>query len=342
MADQTRQFVSLGMFIIDEFEFIDPKQKTRRSEEPQIGGGGTYATIGARIWLPPDEVGMIVDRGHDWPETIQNQLQAYGQDMWLYRDDKSRETTRARNTYREDARGFQYLNPRVRITPRDLSGTKLEDPKTLHFICSPSRARIILNEVANRPGWTPVTIYEPIPDRCIPEELPALLEILPQISILSPNAEEALSLLAMPLDVTRGVVEEAALQLLSFGVGAEGRGVVIIRSGHLGAYVANVERGGQWVEAYWTPSDSDRVVDVTGAGNAFLGGLGAGLHFTKGDPFEATLYGTISASFVIEQEGLPHLEHNTSRTETGELWNGSKPQKRLESLRKRIRNRVET
>ena len=163
---------------------------------------------------------MIVDRGHDWPDDIQRQLNAYGKDMWLFRDDKSRATTRARNTYRNDSRGytscvvrsicmayhgrsFQYLNSRVRLTPRDLYETKLECPATLHFICSPSRAKVIISEVAEYAGWSPITIYEPIPvcdtfllryayschifenqDRCVPEELPALLEILPEISIL--------------------------------------------------------------------------------------------------------------------------------------------------------------
>jgi hypothetical protein len=74
-----RKFVSLGMFIIDEFAFADAAGKPdgrslspqvlgfipRCSHHPayifslfrrsstfflQIGGGGTYATIGARVW----------------------------------------------------------------------------------------------------------------------------------------------------------------------------------------------------------------------------------------------------------------------------------------------------
>ena len=72
-GDTTRQFVSIGMFIIDEFSFADEKgnptgksmvaqvsskQLNGRSNFRsyttltlvQIGGGGTYASIGARIW----------------------------------------------------------------------------------------------------------------------------------------------------------------------------------------------------------------------------------------------------------------------------------------------------
>jgi hypothetical protein len=63
-----RKFVSLGMFIIDEFAFLDHAgNPTGRTLEPQegvifhtyslllilvlqIGGGGTYANVGARVW----------------------------------------------------------------------------------------------------------------------------------------------------------------------------------------------------------------------------------------------------------------------------------------------------
>lgn len=59
-----------------------------------------------------------------------------------------------------------------------------------------------MSEVAEVEGWSPVTIYEPIPvcranvrlildsvlsvfkDRCIPQELPALQDVLPVINIL--------------------------------------------------------------------------------------------------------------------------------------------------------------
>jgi hypothetical protein len=94
---------------------------------------------------------------------------------------------------------FEYLTPRLRITPKDFEGNKLENSKIIHFICSPSRASAIMSEVKG--DWKPITVYEPIPvrsagcslltvfnldlqDRCVPEELPALKVVLPLISIL--------------------------------------------------------------------------------------------------------------------------------------------------------------
>jgi len=105
---------------------------------------------------------------------------------------------------------------------------------------------------------------------------------------------------------------------------------VVIRSGALGAYVVSRSTRGCWVEAFWGPNDLHHVVDVTGAGNAFLGGLGAGLKFTQ-DIHEAVLYASVSASIIIEQEGLPLIEPDGGSWK----WNGDSPQRRLSDLRKR-------
>ncbi|KAH9844016.1 Ribokinase-like protein [Rhodofomes roseus] len=348
--DRARVFVSLGMFIIDEFQFHDDDDRpTGRTLPPQESAprGGTYAALGARIWLPPAHVGMIVDRGTDFPEQIQRKLDVYGSDMWLFRDHKDRATTRSLNSYRGEhrhLRRFQYTTPRLRLTPRDLLETKFRRPEMLHFICSPTRAAAIISEVAENTGWNPITIYEPIPDRCIPEELQPLVDVLPSISVLSPNAEEAMSLLSIPGSPTKPLIEQACRRFLEYGVGPQGEGAVVIRSGALGAYVATRAGGDDWVPAYWSETEApERVVDVTGAGNSFLGGLGAGLALAGGNIVEATLYGTVSASFTVEQEGLPRLTE--TRVEDGvaiEQWNEDSPHSRLIELQERLRRQGST
>jgi hypothetical protein len=80
----------------------------------------------------------------------------------------------------------------------------------------------------------------------------------------SPNAEEAFSLLSRPLPVSKEGIAEAAREFLDFGVGHEGSGWVIIRSGALGAYVRSRATEGAWVDAFWTTADAGRVLDVTG------------------------------------------------------------------------------
>ena len=49
----------------------------------------------------------------------------------------------------------------------------------------------------------------------------------------------------------------------------------------------------------------NKVVDTTGAGDAFCGGFQVGL-FETGDPVQAALYGAVSASFVIEEFSPTH------------------------------------
>ena len=89
-----------------------------------------------------------------------------------------------------------------------------------------------------------------------------------------------------------------------------------------------------------------------GAGNSFLGGLAAGLVLTNGDVFEgkrrgytkrttsqhvspsAALYGTVSASYTVEQLGLPKITRASSEVRSEE-WNGDSPWGRLQELKAR-------
>jgi len=90
------------------------------------------------------------------------------------------------------------------------------------------------------------------------------------------------------------------------------------------------------VEPYWRPGHDGaegRVVDPTGAGNAFMGGLGAALDDGK-DVLEGIIWGSVAASFTIEQDGLPHL---TVSSVGRELWNGQDPWDRVEEMRERLK-----
>lgn len=116
-------FATLGTFIIDTFEFIDPSSGVSLGDGgrgERIGGGGTYASVGARIWLPPSRVLMVVDRGVDWDQSWQATLDSLastaakrkvtGHSMWKYRtrskhtdtgtgEEGSDLTTKALNAY---------------------------------------------------------------------------------------------------------------------------------------------------------------------------------------------------------------------------------------------------
>ncbi|KAG7144502.1 hypothetical protein HYQ46_006756 [Verticillium longisporum] len=86
----------------------------------------------------------------------------------------------------------------------------------------------------------------------------------------------------------------------------------------------------RWVPAYH--QDASLVVDPTGGGNSFLGGLAAALARGKSVE-EAATWGSVSASFAIEQVGMPILGKDEHGNET---WNGIRVNQRLEEYRHRL------
>jgi len=86
-----------------------------------------------------------------------------------------------------------------------------------------------------------------------------------------------------------------------------------------------------WLPAYFGKGDEGRVVDPTGGGNGFLGGLAIALARGKGVE-EAAAWGSVAASFMIEQAGVPILGVDEDGNET---CNRESVQKRLEAFMKK-------
>lgn len=108
-----------------------------------------------------------------------------------------------------------------------------------------------------------------------------------RIAVFSPNLLELQSILSIPHSSppTLSHVEFAAWQfqtlLLSRTSGSQ-IPAIIVRAGELGAYTLSSNWTG-WIPAFWTKADQGKIVDVTGGGNSFLGGLMAGLLISDGD-----------------------------------------------------------
>ncbi|PQE31235.1 hypothetical protein CJF32_00001806 [Rutstroemia sp. NJR-2017a WRK4] len=89
----------------------------------------------------------------------------------------------------------------------------------------------------------------------------------------------------------------------------------------------------RWFPPYWEGETAkEKVVDPTGGGNGFLGGLAVGLARGKG-VIEASAWGTVAASFAIEQVGVPELGADEEGNET---WNGVKVEDRLKEYMERV------
>lgn len=190
---------------------------------------------------------------------------------------------------------------------------------------------------------------------CIAEKLPAISALCPRLTVLSPNHTEALATFGMisspylsdhqlaNVYPTAGSLKEAIevvtrrlFQLITapeapFINGGWDRGV-IVRCGALGSCTARRQYRADaylreeiklhWIGAYWTaettPNFRSHIVDVTGGGNAFLGGLAAGMKLTNGDLLEgahaspslAILYSHSLSSRVL-RDGIRVVCHRT-------------------------------
>lgn len=328
--------------------------------------------IGARLFSPPPlsrNIGWIVDAGRDFPSAIRKQLLAL--DTWLnIRETPERLTTRGWNSYGpEDHREFKYLTPKKRLEADDLISAGLLVAKTVHLICSPARAQMVCYELRGVlddrfPSSRTRFIWEPVPDLCTPEHRVEMYKTLKLMHVISPNHTELAGFYGIedPIDIsTPDTIVSLATKLVTAGIGPSGAGAVIVRCGKMGCLVSSRKRMNVWLPAYYQPEDEGtkengdkgddtkdgksssprakdggkshpKVVDPTGGGNSFIGGLAIGLVRSGGNFVQAAAMGTVAASFAIEQIGIPTLSKKDGR----ELWNGVEVQGRLEEYRKRV------
>ncbi|KOS21653.1 Protein MAK32 [Escovopsis weberi] len=375
-------FVTLGMFIIDDIEFKPPTAPVK----DVLGGAGAFSAVGARLFSPGSlskTVGWIVDKGSDFPPVLSTVVDGWGTSA-VIRSDSSRLTTRGWNGYVGSAekREFKYLTPKKRITADDLTPELLQ-ARSFHLICSPTRCQELVtdikwlrkNAVPPDQYTKPIFIWEPVPDLCTPDELLNCTNTLPYVDVCSPNHAELAGFMGDDgLDPDTGeistlAVERACEQLLA-SMPLQSY-TLVVRAGNRGCYVAknggrkrqargskprrrkDYTRGGlqpdtdmsalfadllrddeglvvreeievdpgieRWIPAYH--QDASKVVDPTGGGNAFLGGLGVAL--ARGEGFEdAAVWGSVAASFAIEQIGMPVLTQGEGQGDDVEKWNG--------------------
>ena len=90
-------FCTLGMLIIDEIHHA----QGRPPAYDVLGGAGTFAVLGARIFRQPPlsaNVGWVIHKGYDFPEEIRQQIESWETGV-LWVETPQRQTTRALNEY---------------------------------------------------------------------------------------------------------------------------------------------------------------------------------------------------------------------------------------------------
>lgn len=177
-------------------------------------------------------------------------------------------------------------------------------------------------------------IWEPAPPSCRVENLQPCLEAAHTVDVFSPNHLELAAFFGdpPPSALDKEKIESLALRFLDNGVGPDGKGTVIVRAGEYGCFICARHLSPSWLPPFYKhgprEEHNSKVVDPTGAGNAFLGAYAIG-YLNTGNVIEAACYGSVGASFALEQVGMPDIRTDIS----GELWNGESVLSRLKLYR---------
>lgn len=249
---------------------------------------------------------------------------------------------------------FGYLTPPLQPTPADLPFEFLNST-AFHFLASPELVTQQITDllrIRQEHGITakPLLIWEPSPLSCRPNSLAAHVEASQLVDVFSPNHLELEALLGRlqsqgsqaPPETAREHIQSCTAAFMTdASASAAIEQLCIVRAGEYGALIAtrteNAAGAEQidmtWVDAFYSVDEKDRIVDATGAGNAFLGALAIELQQNGGDAVEASVKASVASSFVVEQVGLPVMCGDPG----AEAWNGVSVGSRMEEYERKTR-----
>jgi sugar/nucleoside kinase (ribokinase family) len=295
-----------------------------RARLKEMGGNAIYTAAGARLWR--DDIGVLGRIGENFPREWLAELRARGVDtrgiihvagaqdhrtFYAYIDADTRDDT---NPARHFARIGQpvpaelsdYLhstpgqdNPDayepLAVQPADLAQAfaGAAAPRALHIAPCSIRTQRDLPLAARAAGVAVVSIDPG--ERCMQPHLLSHIEaMLATCDVFMPSDQEVRGLLG-----AEAFADDVVACARWFA--ARGPRVVVVKLGSAGAFIYEDGRA-QHVPAL----PGARVIDVTGAGDAFCGAFAA-VFAQSGNPHSAALHGTVAASFAIEDYGVTAL-----------------------------------
>jgi cytidine kinase len=278
--------------IIDDIVYPDG-----HTEMETLGGGSTYAVAGMRVWA--QGVGIVAGVGWDFSKDHRDHLERMDIDLtglllrnyptpraWQVLEWDGRRT----EIFRTDMEQFRQMLPSPTEVPVNYLAAR-----GIHFFDFGDYAEVI--KLRSHFENT-VLLWEPYLPPTSEVTLECIKEALAHVDIFAPNYDEARRLCGTDH------LEQIMNDILACGVA-----VVAIRMGVQGSIVrARGKKGAVRIPIY--PAQA---VDTIGAGNAYCGGLLVGYCETE-DILAAGLYGTVAASFAVEQVGPPR-EASATRQE---------------------------
>jgi len=307
------QFVIAGQL---RREYLLPPEGRAIIDAP--GGNLLYAASGAGVW--EKGVGLVSRVGEDYPHDWLRQfaLREFDTegirviptslDLRSFRAYTDPVTSQINNPvshfvrlglpfpksllgYQAPGGGADSLRHPAPDSPRitDVPETYL-DAKAVHLCPTEYVSHTQLLPLFRNRGALTVTL-DPSPGYMLPALAVEVKSLLRGLTAFIPSEEELRALFWGRTDDLWGMIEEVA----SWGVE-----LVIVKRGGLGQMLYDSSRS----RRYEIPAYPVRVVDPTGAGDAFCGGFLVG--YAQGfdfDPLRGAMFGNVSASLAVEGSG---------------------------------------
>jgi sugar/nucleoside kinase (ribokinase family) len=272
-----------GSLTIDDLVFADGSTRWA-----QPGGNAAYSALGASIWT--DKVEIVAPLGSDYPREIfrdkvdlarcrrqQHSLRNWG----LYEEDGSRQFISRRSS-----RDWAHFCPR----PADArSGVQI----VAHVAAMPGDMAIELVKELRIADTSMISLDLDDHDQAGAVNAKRTIELVNAVDVFLPSWQDVQAI------VSAGEPKEALRQLRTL---APKPRAIVLKCGAAGVF-AHTRGTNQWLHV---PAFASKVIDTTGAGDAFCGGFLA--RFAQdANPIESLLYGSVSASFCIERLGFEGL-----------------------------------
>lgn len=282
------------------------------------GGNVLYAAAGLAVWEPDPPPGIVSRVGTDYPADWLSTFARKGFDVRGVRVLSQPVDLRSFIAYSEQSNRID-ADPAAFFTQRGLPFPKILLNYPARSASPDSRSRLSPSSI--RQVDLPAPFMEATAAHICPMDylthslLPAVLRqsgftlvtLDPAAGYMNPSFREDVPSLVTGLNAF--LTSEDKLRMLFLGrsddlwemaeiIASYGCEMVIIKRGERGQLLYDAITHTRWeIPAYPT-----RLVDPTGAGDAFCGGFQAGFTRTF-DPLLASLHGNISASMVIEGSG---------------------------------------
>lgn len=306
-----------------------------------LGGNAVYAAVGARVWASAG-VGLVSRVGSNFPHEWLSRLDASSFDVRNVKVLPEPQDTRTFYAYlsheeRADTDPLAHFARIGRPLPRaliDYTSSTMGQESRSQFMPLAVRPtdlhHVQLDARAVHLAPCDFLTHRTVPDWLRRAGMP-IVTVDPSVRYMQPAFKDELRYVVSGLDAflpsemeVRAYFRDDVPDLwgAATALGAMGAKVVVVKLGPRGQYLYESGSGHKWR----IPAYPAVVRDVTGAGDAYCGGFLVGLAET-GDPVEAALRGSVSASIVIEGIGaLYALEATPGLAEA-----------RLASLREAVR-----